>query len=535
MSRAQAQARALLLLRSKSSGTSGQFQSMETYQSDPHRFCVDYFGETYTQDVIRVMESVRDNPVTIAKSANATGKSHGAARIAAWFYKCFPGAQVYTTAAPPERNLKKILWGEIGSLVEKHSAIFSQDRITQDLNIQRDALSFITGVTIPMSGTPEQREAKFSGKHAPYLLFIVDEGDAVPPEVYKGIESCMSGGFARLLVMFNPRGEYGPVALMEKKRLGNVVSLSAMVHPNVVSGEDKIPGAVNRETTVRRINEWSRPLAPGEMQDNECFEVPEYLVGISARSHSGEIYPGLPEGWRKVTNPAFFYMVLGQYPPQAETQLISRAWVDAAVSRWLTYVAMNGERPPVYTGLAGLDVAEYGKDRNILTCRWGGYVEHPVGWQGLDPDSTAIKADSYVRGREGTLTVMVDATGIGSGVAPRMQRLGSNAESVKVAAAPTYSTELGDFLQMRDQLWWSCREWLRTDPGAMLPPDDELAEELCAPLYSVVGSKIKVTAKDTLREMIGRSTDKADSLCLTFADNAAVSFALGISPFKRGA
>ena len=38
------------------------------------------------------------------------------------------------------------------------------------------------------------REAKFSGKHAPYLLFILDEGDAIGDEVYRGIESCMSGG-----------------------------------------------------------------------------------------------------------------------------------------------------------------------------------------------------------------------------------------------------------------------------------------------------------------------------------------------------
>ena len=36
---------------------------------------VEVFGERYTDDVVRVMESVRDNPVTIAKSANATGKS----------------------------------------------------------------------------------------------------------------------------------------------------------------------------------------------------------------------------------------------------------------------------------------------------------------------------------------------------------------------------------------------------------------------------------------------------------------------------
>ena len=68
------------------------------------------------------------------------------------------------------------------------------DSERDDWLIIRSDKSFIQGVAIPMSGSPEEREAKFSGKHSPVLIFIVDEGDAVPEEVYKGIEGCMSGG-----------------------------------------------------------------------------------------------------------------------------------------------------------------------------------------------------------------------------------------------------------------------------------------------------------------------------------------------------
>lgn len=526
----QLQAQAALELRRRQSPNSPRSDDFTRYQTDPHRFCIDVFGEGYTEDVVRVMESVRDNQITIAKSANATGKSHGAARIATWFYKCFPGSQVYTAAAPPERNLEKILWGEIGALVDKNPTLFQEDRITRDLNIQRSPLSFMTGVTIPMSGTPEQRQAKFAGKHAPYLLFIVDEGDAVPPEVYAGIESCMSGGHARLLVMFNPRGEYGPVAQMEKKQLGKVVSLSALVHPNVVSGVDSIPGAVNRETTVRRINQWTRALAPDEKPDSECYQVPDYLEGTTATAPTGGTYLPLPKGYRKVENPAFWYMVLGQYPPQAETQLISRAWIEAAVSRWHTYVAAYGERPPINSGVAGLDVSEYGKDWNVFCRRYGGYVPKLTRWQGLDPDATAIRA-AEMAGIDGhDLHVFVDGTGLGAGVAPRMFRLGSDAESVKVASSPTYETELGQFFMLRDQLWWSAREWLRTDSGAMLPPDEELIEELTTPLYTIRGGKIRVSDKDTMRELLGRSPDRADSLCLTFSEDTASSFSTSKNP-----
>ena len=163
----------------------GEGGDYSKYQSDPVAFGEEVLGETYTSEVRIMMESVRDNDITIAKSANATGKTHGAARVAVWWYKAFPNSQVYTAAAPPESNLKKLLWGEVGSITEKHPELFKSDTLT-NLHVQRAAQSFLTGVTIPSSGTEAQREAKFSGKHAPHLLFIIDERDAVPDEVYRG-------------------------------------------------------------------------------------------------------------------------------------------------------------------------------------------------------------------------------------------------------------------------------------------------------------------------------------------------------------
>jgi len=489
------------------------------YQNDPVGFGEKVLGDHYTDDVKIMMESVRDYPITIARSANAVGKTHGAARVAIWFYKCFPDSQVYTSAAPPESNLRHLLWGEIGRMPIKKPELFETDRILS-LHISRSSNSFLTGVTIPSSGTPEQREAKFSGKHAPHLLFIVDEGDAVPEEVYKGIESCMSGGHARLLIMFNPRWKAGAVWRIERDKNANVVELSAFNHPNVLTGEDVIPGAVDRKTTVRRINEWSRPLALNENPDSECFKVPEFLVGSIAESKAGVPYPPLQGGFRKVTEPSLFYMTLSMYPSQAEQQLISIGWVDNAVNRWLSYVREYGEVPPDYVQpLAGLDVAEMGKDFNSLCFRYGGYVDNLYLWNGVDPDSTAIHASAVCMARN-VKTAYVDATGVGAGVATRMMREGlEEAINVKVASSPTYELEFGTFFQLRDQLWWSMREWLRLDPSAMIPPDEELKEELTTPQYATMNGKIRVSSKDEMKALLGRSPDRAESLMLTFTEN----------------
>ena len=491
-------------------------ETFRQYQDNPVGFSEKVLDETLTDDVKVLMESVRDQQVTVAQSANATGKTHAAARIAVWWYKCFPECQIYTAAAPPESNLKKLLWGEIGGTIEKHPDLFKTDTKT-NLHVSRSAQNFLTGVTIPMSGTESQREAKFSGKHSPHLLFILDEGDAIPDEVYRGIESCMSGGHARLLVMFNPRAEVGEAYRMIRDGRANVVKLSAFSHPNVTTGRDEIPGAVTRETTIRRINEWCRPLSDGEQVDGQCFELPSFLEAQIGKSQAGQEYPPLKPGYYKIMEPAFSYMVLGKYPAQGNTQLISREWISKARARWDSYVAEHGEIPPDFTSaIMGLDVGEFGTDANVACFRYGGYIERLITWNGVDTVMTGDRAIAEYKARK-TSCVNVDATGIGAGVAPHMTRAGCSAIPVKVASSPTEKTELGEFQILRDQLWWACREWLRTDPGSMLPPDEMLVEELATPTYEVTNGKVRVMKKDVMRDLLKRSPDRADGLCLTFA------------------
>jgi hypothetical protein len=125
----------------------------------------------------------------------------------------------------------------------------------------------------------------------------------------------------------------GEVYRMERVQRANVVSLSAFNHPNVVTGEDRIPGAVTRDVTVRRINEWCRRLQPGERRGSECFRLPDFLNGSIADSQSGIPYPPLKPGDYRIMEPTFSYMVLGKYPAQAATALISKEWIARARSR----------------------------------------------------------------------------------------------------------------------------------------------------------------------------------------------------------
>lgn len=484
------------------------------------------------------MESVCirvDNPrgLFLAEHYTVTHNSFAAARIGLAFYLTWPDAQVYITAAPPERNLTDNIWAHIAHIQYKKPAIFSGHH-TSRMKISRHKLSFIEGVTIPTTGTKEERQAKFSGRHAPHLLFIVDEGDAVPEEIFLGIESCMSSEYVRLLILFNPRAPQGIVFEKARTSKAKVVEISAFSHPNVAQGIDVIPGAVSREVTVRRINEWTRPLAFEEKSDNDCFEVPEFLVGCTAQSQDGTPFPPLQAGWRKVVNAEFWYMVLGKYPPQGSSQLIAQEWVDAAINRRKNYVAIYGDIPPAnIRPILGIDCAEYGGDNNLCCARYGGFVGQLRRWAGLDADQNSDYAWKLYKEYDAA-SVMVDALGVGASVAPKMSRLSveekwrspSTGEpavifGVKVSEKPSKmtSSDLGDFFSIRDEIYWRVREWLRLDPTAMLPDDKLLKEELLALTYDNVtlNGKIKVVSKDKLRDQLKRSTDSADGLALTFA------------------
>jgi hypothetical protein len=224
---------------------------------------------------VGMMESVcievdSDDGLYLTENFIVTHNSHGAARVSVWYYLCHQGTKVFTAAAPPFENLKNILWGEIGQIIRDHSELFKGQDHTS-LDIRRGPQEFLTGVTIPSAGTEEEKEAKFSGKHQAFMLFAMDEGDAIPDAVYRGIESCMSGGHVRLLIMFNPRKSSGAVyRMIRDARAGageaHVVHLSAFRHPNVITGKDIIPGAVTRDKTIKRINLWCRPLRPGDKE-----------------------------------------------------------------------------------------------------------------------------------------------------------------------------------------------------------------------------------------------------------------------------
>jgi len=496
------------------------------YRDDPVGFSEGVLGSQLTVGQAAILESVRDHRITVVQSANAVGKTYVAADAALWFGRCFAQSKTVVTAAPPLNNLERLLWGELSGRLRGLVAPDQVRNLFVGWDRRRSDRSqwWTAGRAIPQSASPNEREARFSGVHAPHLLFIVDEGDAVPPEIYRGIESCMSGEHDRLLILFNPRHPAGYVWNLIRDGRANLLTLTAFEHPNVITGENVIPGAVSRARTVERISQWSRPLVSGEAaraDDMTLFTVPDFLDGEQAARPNGVPYPALQGGEvRKILVPELAYMVLGRYPTQLYNALIDRAWVQAARARWQLRRETFGDKPPIgIRPRTGQDVAEMGDDFNVLLDRHGSWVSEAITWAKVDIPVSTDRGIAHAR-RVNSEYHFVDANGIGAGVVPTMHRKGiRQAVAVKTQTKPTQKPEDlgGEFGILRDQLFWAVREWLRQDPMAMLPPDDDLEDDLLVLTYSTMGGKVKVMTKKEAKTLLQRSPDKGDALALTFA------------------
>ena len=499
------------------------------YRGDPVRFIEEIFQETLTDDTRKMLQSVVDHDFTIAMSGNSVGKSFCCARLALYFFLCYTAACEVYLVATSEQQLRRVLWKELLIVIERFPELFV-DATVQARQVSCGPSRTISATVIPLAGTESAIEGKLSGSHVSghegkiAQVYILDEADSLPnaPAVWRAIESALSGPGAKAIALFNPRHPVGELQEMVRKGIGNVVTLTEFDHPNVVQGPDKnglypIPGAITRSKVIQRTHAWTRPLQDSEIRDDSCFDLPEYLCGIEGvKDKAGNDLPSLLPGWRKVTSPEYSYMVLARFPGMGSRQLISMEWINSAIARRHSYISEYGEIPPTETkAVMGMDVAEFGSDANCAVFRYGGYVEPLITWSGIDILSSADRASEEYKVRK-VIRCNTDGTGVGAGVAPAMRRNGCNSVPVITAARPTTKVELGEFRIMRDQLWWACREWLRTDPGAMIPDDPDLVQELLCPTFEVINGRIQIMRKADMRDLLKRSPDRADALCLTF-------------------
>lgn len=504
------------------------------YQDNPLGFIRDVLGIELLPKQQEIVESVWRYKRTVVISATGVGKTFVGAVILLTVYKLFEWSEGYVTAPPPVQNLRRLMWAQLATLVKQFTDVFTPvaDKLT-DLQLVRlhggqpREKQWVQGLTIPTTGSREEKVSKFSGKHNDNLLFVFDEADGIPDEAFEGADGCLSGGnMQRMLLFLNPKTRGGQAYWYMEDGEANVITFTAFDHINVITGENVIPGAVSRTETLQRMHNWSRPATLEELEKldesnppDSFYMVPDFLVGVVVEDDLGNDYPPMQGGWRVVIENQFYYKVLARFPIQDEQQLVGMEHIAAARSRWDLYVAQYGEVPPAgVKPIFGGDVGDTGDDSAGIF-RYGGYLTRPTRYKN-NPTNVGLEWAQNCQRADACLA-LIDAIGVGAGVPQTMINAGFPlAAGVKVSESPTIvNHRLGHFTSKRDQLYFLMGEWVRS-AHSMLPPDEELLKQLAIVKYETRNGKVLVTRKDVMKKLLkGKSPNEMEALAMTFSES----------------
>jgi hypothetical protein len=208
-----------------------------------------------------------------------------------------------------------------------------------------------------------------------------------------------------------------------------------------------------------------------------------------------------------------------EYPASADLAFASsspRALIKAAVvakARRARDVEAIGPK------IMAVDPAEYGDDSTSVMSRQGRVARRLGKWNGLGTMETVGKV-AMIADREKPAVIYVDATGVGTGVADRLTELNYPVVRVHFGGA---ARDTDRYVICRDEMWGDMSEWLSDEP-ASIDDDDDIAAQLTSVQYGYDSKRrIKLEAKEKMKDRGLSSPDDADALALTFYRGAIAS------------
>jgi len=437
-------------------------QKILEWRKDPNLFWIEALQTEPLPWQREANDAIVAHDKVAVRSAHGVGKSSWLANLGLWFINTHFPCKIPTTA-PTLHQLEDVLWSELAAGYNKlHPALRSRFELTKEqLYLKaRPKEAFLVART----ARKEQPEA-LQGFHSQNLLFLIDEASGIPDPIFEVAEGALSTPGAKVAMGANPTRTSGYFFdTFHRSR--------ELWHTMKVSGWD-----------LRGTPLW-----------NERQE-------LALRLRYGE------------NSNAYRIRWLGEFPTGEDDAIMQLHLVEAAVERDVTGYS---DAPVVW----GLDVARFGDDRSALCKRQARKVLEKIQtWREKDSTQLAGLVTLEYRNTPEKLRpkeIFVDVIGVGAGVLDRLRENGLPAFGVNVSESPALKER---FFRLRDELWWSAREWFE-ERGCSIPDDQELIQELCTPKYEVLGSgKVRVESKQDVKDRVleKKSPDKADSFILTFA------------------
>jgi phage terminase large subunit len=441
-----------------------------------------YRGHTWdgTPDpLVAILDGLANWEDVGVEAATGTQKSFTAACIILWFLAAFKHSLV-NTYAPKEDQLRLFIWKEIDSVWPRFQALFPTAEKT-DLRIRMDGTDkwAAHGIATALRAG-EESATKAQGAHAEHMLLVTEETPGIDPAIMTALRNTRTGDHNLQLSLGNPDNQQDTLHRFCILPDTRHVRISALDHPNVVTGRSIVPGAAS-PAGIRRI--------------------------------AAEDEPGTP---------MYESRVRGISPAEATDSLIKLSWITAAAERYATELVKGG-RPAMGVDVANSEKGDKGSraygvgscltdvvtkpcpNANLL----GSEVVNDANRMGIDPAH-----------------IGVDPIGVGAGTVNEMVRLGmeprrlggsltpiNGAQRSPDGASMDFAPDANLFLNLRSQMAWQLREDFRKGDIAINPElVKRLATQITAPRYEKSNGKVIVEEKAKIKKRLGHSPDDFDSI-----------------------
>ena len=392
----------------------------------------------------------------VANDAIVTHNTAVASFLIHWFSLTRDGLDwKCPTTASAWRQLSKYLWPE----VHKWSRKLRWDKVGRDpydlrIELQTLGLKLSTGEAFAVASDDHNT---IEGAHADHMLYVFDESKTIPQQTWDAAEGAFSGAGgdtvqeAFALAISTPGEPIGRFHDIQTRKAGY-----EDWHTRHVTLEEAIAaGRISAEWAENRRRQWGENSA---------------------------IYQN---------------RVRGEFAASDESGVVPLAWLEAAYRRWEEWD--DAGRP----GLGSLivvasDIAEGGKNLTVIAPLYD--VDSDI----CDKAITEFREFDH-QGEKATATMntcgrivgilgdtkakaVVDAVGVGAGVAHRLAELGKSVVAFKGGE----STDRKDFTQeatFKDKnaaAWYGVRDLLNPEHGhkIAIPPNDKLTSDLTSRHYT---------------------------------------------------
>ncbi len=435
--------------------------SPDPWLENPVGFIRKRIGDEPWSKQREIAESVRDNLKTAVPSCFASGKSHIAADIAAWWIQSHPPgmAKVITTSSGWDQ-VRSILWQGIGRAHAKGQLIGTVNQTEWWVPV--DGRDLIVGLG---RRPPDWNPIPLQGHHADAVLVIIDEAAGVPEGFFEALNGLTIGPNDRTLAIGNPW------------------------RPSDTFGQICKPGS---GWNTIRISAFDTPNFTGEAHNGQLI-TPAWVEDVANRFGRDSAY--------------YISKVLAQFPDMTEDGLFHMSWIEAAQRR-----TMPRTRPFE----AGVDVADEGQDSSVIYLRQGGRVRLWGSWRAPGVMTSVGHILRCWQANDSIDSIKIDAQP--PGVLARLKELQHlvPAMALQFGGAPVDKER---FRNAKAEWYWHLRDLFEDGRIDIDPDDDELVRQLLAIRIDWGGSagKVGIESKQKARSRGEPSPDRVDALAYAFA------------------